>query len=487
MDAIVKELSSLTELVQAQVSIGISEEEALESLFKSWNKRLEAMRVGAGAKRELTVAVSKGPWTMEQKLALGRAIMHTSSDGATKTLRKNMQSCRHFENMLTESDWVKLRATKSKAAITTMLALRARTLNITCPGEPLLYRMVSILAVCLGEYEMSQQDVFDNMDQLQIAIKAKRSTPLPDGLLHLDSYPHSASQLPQATLDYAYPDEKPVDVDIPELDTILNGCKQRGRQNMAWLENVPAAYKGIVMSSLKQSPYAGSSIDRVPLLDRRKSGRFHSPCTPSRGGHDDGVRLELLSGAVGHSPSAFQLAASPYTRSPAEVQPLGDARAEEVPDVEEPSEAPEPLTDAAADSVAGAAAASSKDVVTEMEEKMLSAYGAAKAANGAAKVAKRPASDMAAATEPAASKKPAGAMKRPAAAHVQTSVTVGMKDVFDGLRRDHKTLSRGSFTSRAYDSAKRRALAAGNDMSDTIAFAKVQFAHATKLWHALGH
>ena len=89
-------------------------------------------------------------------------------------------------------------------------------------------------------------------------------------------------------------------------------------------------------------------------------------------------------------------------------------------------------------------------------------------------------------------KGPAGAAaslvaKRPACSVVVGRPDVYMSDVFAGLRRDHAKLNRGSFTSRAYDAAKRRALAVGCSQVRSTEIAKAYFAKAASLWNDLGH
>lgn len=85
-------------------------------------------------------------------------------------------------------------------------------------------------------------------------------------------------------------------------------------------------------------------------------------------------------------------------------------------------------------------------------------------------------------------KRPAGAyscMKKPARAERGVhKVHVDMRDIFKKLRAARKTLGKGAFTSRAYDSAKRRAKKAGHTTEDVSAFAREQYSIALELWDA---
>ena len=74
-------------------------------------------------------------------------------------------------------------------------------------------------------------------------------------------------------------------------------------------------------------------------------------------------------------------------------------------------------------------------------------------------------------------------MKRPAAAitHVHG---VDMTDVFDKLKRVKKgECSYGAYTSRAFDTAKRRALKAGSCHADALTFARKNFAIAADMYY----
>ena len=114
------------------------------------------------------------------------------------------------------------------------IARVAISINLINPDQPTLFRMVSILAYGEGNYDFSQDDVFKYMDKAQNFVKDGRSD---KDLPYLEQYPASAKDLPQG-LKAAYGDTMPVDVEIPDLESILAGMKQRGRRKSAtpvWL------------------------------------------------------------------------------------------------------------------------------------------------------------------------------------------------------------------------------------------------------------
>jgi hypothetical protein len=161
-------------------------------------------------------------WTLvaRTKEGFGKVARLHTIDDSPKGLTA-LQKCIHVENFFTEDMWAKIRTTKSRALIVNMIALQARLLNLTCPSEPTLHRMTAIAAFAMGNYDMSQQDVFSTMDALQVAIKAKASKPLPVALPHLVEPSFVASVFLGDKKAYVYQGSVLVDVDVPDLDTIL--------------------------------------------------------------------------------------------------------------------------------------------------------------------------------------------------------------------------------------------------------------------------
>ena len=64
-------------------------------------------------------------------------------------------------------------------------------------------------------------------------------------------------------------------------------------------------------------------------------------------------------------------------------------------------------------------------------------------------------------------------------------VAVNMDDVFVVMKRDVNNLTRGAFTSRAYDSAKRRMGRCGATPKAAGDFARLQLAKAREMWKKL--
>ena len=471
VSALISELQSLKDLVAAQVAVGIEERETLASLFNSWKLRLASLSLDVASQCEITLAVSSGPWSQEQKKELGRLLVCTPSKNSPKG-RTAMHTRIHFENFINEEMWAKIRTTRSRAFIVNMIALQARLLNLTCPPEPTLYRMTAIVAYAMNNYDMSQQDVFSIMDALQVAIKAKASKPLPVALPHLVEFPSFASLLLDGMKAYVYQGSVLVGVDVPDLDTILGGSRQRGRKHFEWLKHVPKEYHDLLHATLhgKQNDMSSPHERRKSLMSRGSS----SSCGLSLASADDThLRLELLGNGASRHPEGVGVTtlARALAHTP-QVKAISDAA---VPVEDGPPE----KVDCAAD-VSDVAA---DGAVAAMEAALLAAASARRAGKS---------KDPGEAKAVASMKRPAGAAaslvaKRPACSVAGGRPDVDMSDVFAGLRRDHAKLNRGSFTSRAYDAAKRRALAAGCSKERSTEIAKAYFAKAASLWNDLGH
>ena len=73
VSAMAKELGGLERLVAAQVKAGLAKDAVLSSSCSSWTRRLESLVcLDASSQEALTLAVSKGPWTVNQRRQLAK-------------------------------------------------------------------------------------------------------------------------------------------------------------------------------------------------------------------------------------------------------------------------------------------------------------------------------------------------------------------------------------------------------------------------------
>ena len=255
VSALSRELQCVASLVDAQVQAGLDRDEVLESLCSSWAGRLAAL-VGQDNTSlcTLTRAVSEGPWSVEQRKRLAKALTSGGEPGGQGSKRRPSQTCTHFENYLTENEWKALRTPgTTHSSRVALLALRAWLIGLELPSEPTLFRMVAVLAFCAGNHECSQEDVSETMRALQAQVKSRAGRGRAVQVPHLVHFPHSASGLAESTLSVAYGDEgRPVDVEFPELDTILGSNKMRSSK-ANWLKHVPEHMRPLVQAAVQRS------------------------------------------------------------------------------------------------------------------------------------------------------------------------------------------------------------------------------------------
>ena len=86
---------------------------------------------------------------------------------------------------------------------------------------------------------------------------------------------------------------------------------------------------------------------------------------------------------------------------------------------------------------------------------------------------------------------PSAGLKRKPAAQLSAATRavtagIGMQDVFDRLKRlKQGEITYGAYTSRAFDTAKRRAEQAGACREDALAFGRANFAIAADMYRKL--
>jgi len=156
-----------------------------------------------------------------------------------------MQYMQFPENMFTAKEMSSIRAHGMiKASSIETISARMWLVGVECPSEPLLNRLVRLLACVLGNY--NHDNIKNDKESIALAIKARGSKRDGITLPYLEKYPSSASLLPDVIRSYAYNDaDVVIDVDMPELDTIFDPS-QRMRAGKApdWMKHVPQQFRG---------------------------------------------------------------------------------------------------------------------------------------------------------------------------------------------------------------------------------------------------
>jgi len=279
-EEIAQELADVGELLTAQTDAGLDRTEVLQSLFNSWAGRLSmCARLSPKGKTIVTSAMQQGPWSADQKKDLASVILGGVAS-KTANVRRATQKVVEFQNFIKIQTMVKLRDHKlSRASRMSLLAAEARNIGVENADEKTLYRLVQILAYCENNFEFSQEQVWQYMDQIQAFIK---SVPRRKDLPYLEHYPVTADLLPVELKRHAFASELPANMDIPELATVLGTCKMRGRpttkrlQDKApkWMNNVPQEHRHAVMAALRSAsngtdtaPAAASSENSLSTAD----------------------------------------------------------------------------------------------------------------------------------------------------------------------------------------------------------------------------
>ena len=247
---VVHELQESSALYTAQVGLGSDGVEVLNAMFKSVYSCVEQLTSVSGSEKvHLTSALTDGPWTADQKGALARVILGVGSPGdaamACSGHRRKNQRVPQLENYIPEAAILKLKSKAlSRASREAVLSQVIAAMGVELPCQRTLYRAVAILNYYEAEYGMSEADVQACMDRVQQFVKQhKRRTDLP----FIVDYPHSPEQLPQEVYTAIYPAQKPVDQTIPELESILNTARMRGREP-GWLKHVPEEHRKLLQT-----------------------------------------------------------------------------------------------------------------------------------------------------------------------------------------------------------------------------------------------
>lgn len=233
-DAMCNELATVGELLEAQVAAGQSRDDVMECMFRSWLARLATgPTAGSKQKASLTQAITSGPWTAEQRKELAATVLGGNQRKAASKARRPNQKAHMIENLVPMSVMLKLKDT-SKYSVTSRLSIlagAARSLGLELLDNKTLYRMVALVAFQEGNYDMSQEQVWQHMTTLQTFLQNSVRVP---GVEFLAEYPPTAELLPDDIKQAAYGSgELPPELNLADLDTVLGGTKMRGGRRVS--------------------------------------------------------------------------------------------------------------------------------------------------------------------------------------------------------------------------------------------------------------
>ena len=111
MAELAAELSEINDLVTAQVEVGMSRDEVLEALYRSWLDRITELKIkpSNAVTTKLSCAIKSTPFNQEQRTNLARAVLSIGCTTAKKkAAARTNQTIHNLENFIPQSMWVKL-------------------------------------------------------------------------------------------------------------------------------------------------------------------------------------------------------------------------------------------------------------------------------------------------------------------------------------------------------------------------------------------
>ena len=228
VDDAARDLENVGTYVEAQLAAGRPMDSVLATQADALNHRLQNLvAVDLQQGSILTLAVARGPWTDQQKESMSRTIDGLVASGRAAPQRRGLQHLPKPENTMLEVEWRSLRTSGPiLGAKIAQVATRMWSIGLTCPSETTSVKFAGILCVCCNIADPDEQrDVFERLKAAVKALDDKRT--YPHG--HLLQYPPDMADWPEAMVEYAYDSERPIKVNMPELDIIMAGTLLRGR------------------------------------------------------------------------------------------------------------------------------------------------------------------------------------------------------------------------------------------------------------------
>lgn len=228
VDDVARELENVGTYVEAQLAAGRPISSVLATQADAARHRLQTLAsVDMEQGRLLTLAVARGPWTDQQKESMLRTIDGLVASARAAPQRRGLQHLPKPENTMLEVEWRSLRTNGPiLGAKIAQVATRMWSIGLTCPGETTSCNFAGIICVCGNIADPhAQRDVFERLKAACKTLDEKRTYPYG----HLREYPPDMADWPEAMVAYAYSGERPIEVNMPELDLVMMGAQLRAR------------------------------------------------------------------------------------------------------------------------------------------------------------------------------------------------------------------------------------------------------------------
>ena len=226
----VTDLTNMSKFVCVQVEGGGDKAAVLSVQFDATRKRMQANDFPISTEQAVEIggAINAGPWAPEQKQALHSVVNELLASSSANSKRRGMQKLKKFENFQTDPEWKSIRNRNvARQARIAQVANRAWSLGLTCPSEKdTSLRIAVIIALCEGVADDAEIDeIYDDFKAAVKSCAEARKYPHE----HLLNYPSSPFDLPKHMFEFAYGEDRPIEVLIPELDGIMSKLSCRNK------------------------------------------------------------------------------------------------------------------------------------------------------------------------------------------------------------------------------------------------------------------
>ena len=232
---IVNEAKSIADFLHAQSQVLPKDtfDAVQQGQVNSLGAKISAMGAcGLAGATDLTAAISRGPWTPDQKSFLCSRVSDrlTTQQASLSQPRKTQQSLTaSLPNYFTPSDYEFFRDHSQMLHSKIARACdRLCRVGISCPSEATTRHFVAFLLVnAVQDVSVSMQSQHAMVTEVKMALKASaKSHPFP--FPHLRNFPMTPTELPPAVYEHCYASEAPVkDRPVDNMSSIATQVPMR--------------------------------------------------------------------------------------------------------------------------------------------------------------------------------------------------------------------------------------------------------------------
>ena len=229
MDTLCKDFDASCRYVKRLCDAGLEPERVMTEQSDAFASRIAHVEALTVTDADILVSkITKGPWQPCHVQRLVDAVNRVQKSTTSGSNRRLEQKCVRFENFMSQPEWESFRSPAFMTALIGQICDRANSLGIILPSEPTSWRMAQIL--CRVQQLSCPVECKDVYNRIKVAVRQRGvSRPYPHG--YLEHYPDTPKELERTHPEmyrYAYAEDPPVEVYMPELDLCMHGAKMRG-------------------------------------------------------------------------------------------------------------------------------------------------------------------------------------------------------------------------------------------------------------------